>query len=109
MRRGTKIDRARVDKRRLRERRRDEKSLYYIIERDLGTEAIFKGHEGWKRQIKLPDGIIDYALKYGNYVFGIEVKFDFPVSGHFDQVVDLLPPCRKFFLCASLPPAFLSL
>ena len=63
--------RARAVRRRKKERRRDEQSLYYIIERDLDTETIFREHEGWKRQLSLDGGTIDYALKYGNHVFGI--------------------------------------
>lgn len=80
--------RVRAAKRRKKERRRDEQSLYYIIERDLDTEAIFREHEGWERQLSLDGGTVDYALKYGKHVFGIEVKYDFPSPKHFDQVVD---------------------
>jgi len=33
------------------ERRRDEESLYYILERDLDREAIFREHDGWYPQV----------------------------------------------------------
>lgn len=73
-------------KRVLRERRKDEESLYYILERDLDREAIFPGHDGWYSQVSFGKGKrIDYVIKYGDKIYGIEVKKDFPEDKHFEQ------------------------
>jgi hypothetical protein len=74
-------------KRVLTERRRDEESLYYILERDLDREAIFQGHDGWYSQVPLGKRKrIDYVVKYNKKIYGIEVKKDFPNERHFEQV-----------------------
>jgi len=66
------------------ERRRDEESLYYIVERDIDREAIFPNHDGWYSQISFGrKNRIDYIVKYGNDVYGIEVKKDLPNSKTF--------------------------
>ena len=68
------------------ERRIDEESLYYILERDLDREAIFANHDGWYSQVPFGKGKrIDYIVKYGDRVYGIEVKKDFPTVKHFEQ------------------------
>jgi len=73
-------------KRVIREKRRDEESLYYVLERDLDREAIFPGHDGWYSQIAFGKRKrIDYVVKYGGRVYGIEVKKDFPKDKHFEQ------------------------
>lgn len=74
-------------KRRIRkERRSDEESLYYIIERDLDREAIFREHDGWYSQVSFGKGKrIDYVVKYGDSIYGIEVKTGVPKPRHFDQ------------------------
>ena len=65
----------------------DERSLYYIIERDLDREAIFKCHDGWYSQVSFGKGKrIDYVVKYGNEIYGIEVKKSFPYERDFEQV-----------------------
>jgi len=70
-----------------RQRRSDEESLYYILERDLDRNAIFDSNDGWFPQLRIGSkGIIDYALKYGDLLVGIEVKKGFPDLKHFDQV-----------------------
>lgn len=64
----------------------DEQSLYYIIERDLDREAIFKHHDGWYSQVTFGKGKrIDYVVRYRDKIYGIEVKKDFPDSRHFEQ------------------------
>ena len=77
----------REKKRRIRkERRRDEESLYYILERDLDREAIFREHDGWYSQVSFGKGKrIDYVVKYGNRIYGIEVKTGVPKPAHFNQ------------------------
>ena len=75
-----RIDRARYRK----ERRRDEESLYYILERDIDREVIFREHDGWVYQVPSGKGKIDYAVKYGNNVHGVEVKFSFPKIKDFE-------------------------
>lgn len=73
-------------KRILREKGRDEASLYYVLERDLDREAIFPGHDGWYSQVSFGKGKrIDYVVKYGDKIYGIEVKKDFPKTDHFEQ------------------------
>jgi len=70
-----------------RQRRSDEESLYYILERDLDRNAIFDSNDGWFPQLRIGSkGIIDYALKYGDLLVGIEVKKGFPDLKHFDQM-----------------------
>jgi hypothetical protein len=76
-------------KRRIRfreERRSDEQSLYYILERDLDRDAIFRHHDGWLSQVRFQKGKrIDYVLRYGDKIFGIEVKTGVPKLQHFEQ------------------------
>jgi hypothetical protein len=81
------------------EKRRDEESLYYILERDLDREAIFPHHDGWYSQV--PIGArkrIDYAIKYGDNIYGIEVKKDFPNHKHFEQAEKYLNALNGIFL-----------
>jgi hypothetical protein len=68
------------------ERRSDEASLYYIIERDLDRGALFPEHDGWVRQVQTGKGTVDYVVKYGKKLLGIEVKVGFPDIRHFEQV-----------------------
>jgi len=69
------------------ERRSDEQSLYYILERDLDREAIIPRHDGWYPQYDLGDGKkIDYVVGYGGEVYGIEVKTGYPKLRHFKQI-----------------------
>lgn len=50
-----------------RQKRSDEESLYYILERDLDRDAIFYPHDGWFPHVRVGGkGIIDYALKYSD-------------------------------------------
>lgn len=81
------------------ERRRDEESLYYILERDLDRQAIFPEHDGWLSQV--PCGKrrrIDFVVKYGNNVYGIEVKFGFPKMNHFKQAEKYREMLNGYFL-----------
>jgi hypothetical protein len=68
------------------ERRRDEESLYYIIERDLDREVLFRGNDGWGPQVKMENGVIDFVVKYGDKILGLEVKKGFPTLDDFRQV-----------------------
>jgi len=68
------------------ERRSDERSLYYILERDLDRDAIFPNHDGWYSQVSFGKGsTIDYVLRYGHRIYGIEVKTGIPRIKHFEQ------------------------
>jgi len=70
-----------------RERRSDEDSLYYILERDLDREAILRSHDGWYSQVPLGRRKrIDYVVRYGDGIYGIEVKTGLPDLKHFEQV-----------------------
>jgi len=71
-----------------RPRRRDEQSLYFLIERDLDRETFLAEHDGWYSQVSAGRGVIDYAIRYGNLVLGVEVKSGFPKLSHFQQVVN---------------------
>ena len=71
-----------------RPRRKDEASLYFLIERDLDRETIFSEHDGWYAQIGVGNGRIDYAIRYGDLVLGVEVKSGFPKRNHFRYVID---------------------
>lgn len=71
-----------------RPRRKDEQSLYFLIERDLDRETFLAEHDGWYSQVSAGEGIIDYAIRYGKLVLGIEVKSGFPKLSHFQQVVN---------------------
>lgn len=69
-----------------RERQSDEDSLYYILERDLDREAIVPEHDGWHSQVELGKSKrIDYVVRYGERIYGIEVKTGIPKSTHFVQ------------------------
>ena len=73
-------------KRVFKEKRRDEESLYFILERDLDREAIFPSHDGWYSQVSLGKRKrIDYVVKYRDKVYGVEVKKNFPSERHFEQ------------------------
>lgn len=81
------------------ERLRDEESLYYILERDIDREAIFRSHDGWYSQVSFGKGKrIDYIVKYGNRIYGIEVKKDFPTDNHFEQAEKYHPFLDGVFL-----------
>jgi hypothetical protein len=82
-----------------REKRRDEESLYYILERDLDREALFPSHDGWYSQVPFGRGKrIDYIVKYADKVYGIEVKKDFPRDTHFEQAERYLNALNGVFL-----------
>lgn len=74
-------------------RRSDEESLYHIVERDLFRDAIFPENDGYAPQVSL--GIknkkksirMDYVVKYGDKIFGIEVKQSFPTKDDFKQAI----------------------
>jgi len=69
------------------ERHSDEESLYYILERDLDRDAIFPENDGWYSQIRLGKRKrIDYVVRYGDKIYGIEVKTGIPRLLHFRQV-----------------------
>jgi len=88
-----------VRKKILSEKRRDEESLYYILERDLDREAIFQCHDGWYSQVSFGKGKkIDYIVKYRDKVYGIEVKKDFPSFRHFEQAEKYLSALNGVFL-----------
>jgi len=73
-------------KRIIKERRKDEEALYYVLERDLDREAVFPEHDGWYSQISFGKGKrIDYVIKYGSRLYGIEVKKGIPSPEHFEQ------------------------
>jgi hypothetical protein len=81
------------------ERRSDEESLYYILERDLDREAIFQHHDGWFSQVSFGNGKrIDYVLRYGNEIYGIEVKTGSPRLQHFSQTEKYLGALNGIFL-----------
>lgn len=67
------------------QRRRDEESLYYIIERDLDREVLFPGNDGWFPQVEVENCRVDFAVKYGDRILGLEVKKSFPMLGDFRQ------------------------
>lgn len=70
----------------LRERQSDEDFLYYVLERDLDREAIFCEHDGWINQVSWGRGKrIDYIVRYGDRIYGIEVKKGTPNYRHFEQ------------------------
>jgi len=71
-----------------RPRRKDEASLYFLIERDLDRETVFSEHDGWFAQITTVGGRIDYTTRYDELVLGVEVKSGFPKRGHFRDVAD---------------------
>jgi hypothetical protein len=72
----------------LRERQSDEDFLYYVLERDLDREAVFLGHDGWINQVSWGRRKrIDYIVRYGNGLYGIEVKKGSPHHAHFEQAV----------------------
>jgi hypothetical protein len=73
-------------KRVYKQRQIDEQSLYYIVERDLDREAIFEQHDGWYSQVSFGKGKrIDYVVRYGDEIYGIEVKKGFPRKEDFEQ------------------------
>ena len=68
------------------ERRSDEESLYYVLERDLDREAVFPHHDGWYSQASIGRRKrIDYILRYGSNIYGIEVKTGLPRVQDFRQ------------------------
>lgn len=71
----------------IKERREDEESLYYIVERDLDRDALFPGNDGWYSQVVTRSGRIDYVVKYGDKIFGLEIKQGPPSLEHFDQAL----------------------
>jgi len=76
-------------------RRGDEKSLYYILERDLDRGALFPENDGWLPQVKTTEKHnykIDYVVEYDQRLIGIEVKYDFPKKWDFDQVKEQYEP-----------------
>ena len=81
-----------------RERRRDEESLYYILERDMDRDAIFSFNNGWKPQMPLGHGRIDYVVKYRDKLLGIEVKCNVPDLRHFEQAERYLKYVDAIFL-----------
>ncbi|MCJ7505556.1 hypothetical protein MUP05_03670 [Candidatus Bathyarchaeota archaeon] len=81
------------------ERRSDEDSLYYILERDLDREALLPGHNGWASQVKVGKaGRIDYVVRYGASLIGIEVKKGFPDWRHFKQISNYRQALNAVFL-----------
>ncbi|MHA1676611.1 MAG: hypothetical protein ACTSU6_05475 [Candidatus Njordarchaeales archaeon] len=77
----------------------DEKSLYYIVERDLDTGAIFRFHDGWYSQVPFGKGKrIDYVVRYGDEIYGIEVKKGFPNKRDFEQAERYLGFLNGIFL-----------
>ena len=80
------------------ERRKDEESLYYILERDLDREAIFREHDGWDSQVSFGNGRIDYVVRYGKDIYGIEVKTGIPKRAHFDQAKEYSDALNGVFL-----------
>lgn len=80
------------------QRRRDEESLYYIIERDLDREVLFPEHGGWFPQVEVGRGRIDFAIKYGDKILGLEVKKGFPKLDDFRQVSEYSTSLDAVFL-----------
>lgn len=77
------------------ERRDDEATLYHLVDRDLQRGVLFKGCNYWGIQEKLRNGAkIDYAIRHGDYLLGIEVKQDVPRTADFNQVTRKY---QKFF------------
>lgn len=77
----------------------DEQSLYYIVERDLDREAIFEHHDGWYSQFPFGKGKrIDYVVRYGNDIYGIEVKKGFPTKRDFKRAERYLSFLNGIFL-----------
>jgi hypothetical protein len=77
----------------------DEQSLYYIVERDLDREAIFEHHDGWYSQVSFGKGKrIDYVVRYGDEIYGIEVKKGFPRKEDFEQAEKYLGFLNGMFL-----------
>jgi hypothetical protein len=80
------MTRRRFRQRVTRERRSDEESLYYLIERDLDREAVFQYNDGWLPQVRTQrNGTIDYVIKYGGKLIGLEVKKGSPDLKDFKQ------------------------
>ena len=90
--------RTRMKRKIRRERRRDEESLYYIIERDLDREALFPGNDGWFPQAKVGQRWIDFVIKYGDKILGVEVKKGFPSLDDFRQVSEYSTYLDAIFL-----------
>ena len=83
------------------ERQSDEDSLYYVLERDIDREAIFPEHDGWHSQVSFGKGKrIDYVVKYGNRLYGIEVKTEIPKPVHFVQARRYCNALNAVFLYA---------
>jgi len=83
----------------LRERQSDEDFLYYVLERDLDREAIFSGHDGWINQVSWGRRKrIDYIVRYGERIYGIEVKKGSPHYRHFDQAIKYSDALNGVFL-----------
>lgn len=82
------------------ERRSDEAALYHIIDRDLERGALFPRCNYWASQERIRGRWrIDYALRYGRYLLGIEVKQDVPKASDFGQVVKkYLPSLNAAYL-----------
>ncbi|MEM3697357.1 MAG: hypothetical protein QXQ94_07650 [Candidatus Bathyarchaeia archaeon] len=92
--------RRRIKEKRVYEQKRiDEQSLYYIVERDLDREAIFEHHDGWYSQVPFGKGKrIDYVVRYGTDIYGIEVKKGFPTERDFKQAERYLSFFNGMFL-----------
>jgi len=86
-------------RRRHKEMRSDEESLYYILERDLDREAVFQEHDGWYSQVSLGKRKrIDYILRYNDKIYGIEVKTGYPKLQHFNQAEKYCVALNGIFL-----------
>ena len=67
-------------------RRDDEASLNYVLERDLDRNAIFELNNGWYTETSTTKkyknggmkGRIDYIVRFGDRLIGIDMKAYFP-------------------------------
>jgi hypothetical protein len=67
------------------EHRRDEESLYFILERDLASGALFPYNNAWFSQVSTKGNRLDFVVQYRDKLLGVEVKFDFPRLDDFGQ------------------------
>lgn len=81
-----------------REHRRDEESLYYLLERDLDSGALFPFSNGWYPQVSVGRNRVDFVLKYGDRLLGVEVKFGFPKRKDFEQAERYRPLVDAIYL-----------
>jgi len=65
----------------------------------LDREAVFPANDGWSSQVSLGKrNRIDYVFKYGNSIYGIEVKKGVPCQRDFEQALRYLPFLNGIFL-----------